>query len=226
MLHLVTFGGLALESATEAVTPRLSAQRLAILAVLAAEGDRRVTRERLTGLFWPDTDEERARHSLRQALYTLRQEIGRDVVRSDFVLTLDSSAITSDVADFRRALARGDRVAAARLVRGPFLSAFYLPSASAFERWAEEERARLHSAAAAAIASLATEASAADDLDGASTWWRQLTELDPLSGRFALGYLKVLAARGDRADALAFVRAHTVLVRRELETDPDPEIRR
>ena len=84
MLHLVAFGGLALESVNEAVAPRLSAQRLAILAVLAAEGDRRVSRERLTGLFWPDVDEERARHSLRQALYTLRQEVGREVVRSDF----------------------------------------------------------------------------------------------------------------------------------------------
>jgi len=69
MLRLVTFGGLALESVNEAVAPRLSAQRLALLAVLAAEraGDRHVSRERLTGLFWPDVDEERARHSLRQA---------------------------------------------------------------------------------------------------------------------------------------------------------------
>src|SRR5690242_7492005 len=161
MLHLVTFGGLALEAVDEAVAPRLSAQRLAILAVLAAEGDRRVSRERLTGLFWPDVDEERARHSLRQALYTLRQEVGREVVRSDFVLALDPSAITSDVGAFRTALARGDRAAAGMLVRGPFLAGFYLPGATSFQRWVEEERARLHTAAAGAIAALAAEASAA-----------------------------------------------------------------
>src|SRR5678816_4114700 len=121
MLHLVTFGGLALESVNEAVAPRLSAQRLAILAVLAAEGDRRVSRERLTGLFWPDADEERARHSLRQALYTLRNEVGYEVVRSDSALSLAAGAITSDIAAFRDALARGDRSAAAAVVRGPFL---------------------------------------------------------------------------------------------------------
>jgi DNA-binding SARP family transcriptional activator len=225
MLHLVTFGGLALESVNEAVAPRLTAQRLAILAVLAAEGDRRVSRERLTGLFWPDADEERARHSLRQALYTLRQEIGHDIVRSDFVLSLDRSAITSDVAQFREALARGDRASAGKLVRGPFLNGFYLPSAAPFQRWVEEERARLHSAATTAISGLAADAIVANDLDGAVTWWRQLTELDPLSGRFALGYLKVLAARGDRAEALAVARSHAALVRRELETEPDAEIR-
>ena len=125
MLHLVTFGGLALESANEAIAPRLSAQRLALLAVLAAEGGRHVSRERMTGLFWPDVDEERARHSLRQAMYTLRHEVGREIIRSDFALSLDPSAITADVVEFRAALACGDRVAAATLVRGPFLAGFY-----------------------------------------------------------------------------------------------------
>jgi len=226
MLHLVTFGGLALESVNEAVAPRLSAQRLALLAVLAAEGDRHVSRERLTGLLWPDVDEERARHSLRQAMYTLRQEVGREIIRSDFALSLDPSAIAADVVEFRAALGRGDRAAAATLVRGPFLAGFYLLSAAPFQRWVEEERARLHTAASTAIASLAAEASAANETDAAVGWWRQLTHLDPLSGRFAVGYLTALAARGDRAEALDFVRYHAALVRRELETEPDPEIQR
>ena len=226
MLHLVTFGGLALESVDEAVAPRLSAQRLALLAVLAAEGDRHVSRERLTGLFWPDVDEERARHSLRQALYTLRHEVGRDIIRSDFALSFEPSAIAADVIEFRAALARGDGATAAALVRGPFLAGFYLPTAAPFQRWVEEERARLHTAASNAIASLATEATAANDTDAAVAWWRRLTQLDPLSGRFAVGYLTALAARGDRAEALDFARSHAALVRRELETEPDPDIQR
>ena len=226
MLHLVTFGGLALESVDEAVAPRLSAQRLALLAVLAAEGDRHVSRERLTGLFWPDVDEERARHSLRQALYTLRHEVGRDIIRSDFALSFEPSAIAADVIEFRAALARGDGATAAALVRGPFLAGFYLPTAAPFQRWVEEERARLHTPASNAIASLATEATAANDTDAAVAWWRRLTQLDPLSGRFAVGYLTALAARGDRAEALDFARSHAALVRRELETEPDPDIQR
>ena len=226
MLHLVTFGGLALESVDEAVAPRLSAQRLALLAVLAAEGDRHVSRERLTGLFWPDVDEERARHSLRQALYTLRHEVGRDIIRSDFAVSFEPSAIAADVIEFRAALARGDGATAAALVRGPFLAGFYLPTAAPFQRWVEEERARLHTAASNAIASLATEATAANDTDAAVAWWRRLTQLDPLSGRFAVGYLTALAARGDRAEALDFARSHAALVRRELETEPDPDIQR
>jgi predicted Zn-dependent protease len=73
---------------------------------------------------------------------------------------------------------------------------------------------------------LTKESKAAGALDAAAEWWRRLTLLDPLSGRFALGYLKALAARGDRAGALAFARAHESVVRRELESDADPEVRR
>src|SRR4029079_5325500 len=63
-------------------------------------------------------------------------------------------------------------------------------------------------------------------MESEADWWRRLTILDPLSGRFALGLIKSLANAGDRAGALSFARAHERLVRRDLETDPDPEIRR
>ena len=223
-MRLLTFGGLALKS-TDGSSPRLRPQRLAILAVLAA-GDRGVSRERMYSIFWPEADEEHARASLRQALYALRQELGADVVESDAALTLDRARVGSDIADFRSALASGARSQAAQLATGPFLDGFFLPGAAGFERWVEDERAALAADATRALLGLAREAEAAGDLDAALDWWRRLTRIDPLSGRFALGFLKALAARGDRAGALAFARSHESVVRRELEADPDPEIRR
>ena len=227
MLRLITFGGVGLESDDGSAPPRLRPPRLALLAVLAAAGERGVSRERIAGLLWPESDEQRASHSLRQARYALRSEIDLEIIRSEgSVLTLDSAAITSDVAEFHAALVGGDRRRAVSLVRGPFLDGFYVPGASDFERWVEDERARLAGAATSALLSLANEASQAGEHDAAVEWWRALTLRDPLSGRFALGYVKALAARGDRADALTFVRQHTAVVRRELEADPDPEIKR
>ncbi len=226
MLRLLTFGGLALERPGGPPPPRLRPQRLAILAVLAAAGDRGVSRERMTGLFWPEADEERARHSLRQALYSLRQELGAGVIRSGAQLSFDGAAFTSDVGDFRAAVAAGDRARAAALATGPFLLGFYLADSPEFERWVEEERGALTAEATRVVLALTREADAGGDHDAAVEWWRRLTTLDPLSGRFALGYLKALAARGDRAGALAFARSHENIVRRELEADSDPEIRR
>jgi len=227
VFRLVTFGGLGIEADNGATVPRLRPPRLALLAVLAAAGHRGMSREKLTALFWPDSDEERARHSLRQNLYALRTGLGRDVVRSiGPALTLDETTISSDVADFRAALASGERERAVLLARGAFLDGFYLQGTSGFELWVEEERARLTVDTMAALLSLATAATRANHHDAAAEWWRQLTQRDPVSGRFALGYLKALAARGDRATALAFFRHHEAIVRRELQTDPDPDVLR
>src|SRR5688500_6772396 len=41
-----------------------------------------------------------------------------------------------------------------------------------------------------------------------------------------MGYVRALTAGGDRSKALAFMRQHENVVRRELEAEPDPDIRR
>lgn len=227
VLRLLTFGGLALVDDDGPTAPRSRPPRLALLAALAAAGERGVSRERLISFFWPDSDETHGRHSLRQALYALRQELARDVVNAHgATLTLDASEITSDLAQFRDALAADDRARAVGIARGPFLDGFYLPGAPEFERWVEEERARVTAELTGALTALATDAMARGERGAAVEWWRRLTAIEPLSGRFAVGYLEALAAGGNRAEALAFARAHTARVRRELEAEPDPEVRR
>jgi DNA-binding SARP family transcriptional activator/tetratricopeptide (TPR) repeat protein len=229
VLRLFTFGGLGLEPDDGSTAPRLRPPRLALLAAIAAAGDRGVSRERLVGIFWPEADDQHANHSLRQARYALRNDLGQEVIRAEgSVLSLDGALISSDNAEFHSALARGDPRRAVELARGPFLDGFYLPGSSggAFERWVEEERTRLSSTVTAALLSLANDAASSGKRDEAAEWWHQLTTREPLSGRFAIGYLKALGASGHRAEALAFARRHEALVRRELETDPDPEIRR
>lgn len=226
MLRLLTFGGLAIVRRDGSEPPRPRPQRLAILAVLAAAGSRGVSRDRMSALFWPDADSDKARHSLRQALYALRQELGVEVVRSEAILSIDPAALTSDLADFRDAAAHQDFARAAALVTGAFLQGFGVPGFPEFDRWIEEEGRVVAAETSRTLLALAKLADAEGDRDAAAEAWRRLTLLDPLSGRFASGFLKALAARGDRAGALAFARSHESLVRRELETDPDPEIRR
>jgi DNA-binding SARP family transcriptional activator/tetratricopeptide (TPR) repeat protein len=197
-----------------------------MLAVLAAAGSRGVSRERMSELFWPDADPDKARHSLRQALYALRQELGDEVIRPESILSIDFATLSSDISEFRDAMTAHDFAHAAILATGPFLYGFHVPGFPEFARWVDEERGALSAETARALLALARHAEAAGDRDAAAEWWRRLTVLDPLSGRFALGFLKALAARGDRAGALAFAKTHESLVRRELETDSDPEIRR
>jgi DNA-binding SARP family transcriptional activator/tetratricopeptide (TPR) repeat protein len=219
-LRLRTFGGLWLEGPSGSEPPAVAPRRLALLAVLAAAGPRGLSRARLLGVLWPEGREERGRHALAQTVYNLRSDLGNDgAITGSTDLRLDPAIVESDVVDFNAALGRGDRQAAARLYSGPFLDGFYLSDAGGFEHWVEDARARLAAAAVATIEQLA-------GATGEIAWRRRLTELDPLSGRYATDYMKALAAAGSRADALAHARTHAARIKRELETLPDPEVTR
>ena len=198
---------------------------MALLAVVAATGRRGVSRDRILGLLWPDAEQEQARHTLSQTLYSLKRDTGRDWIVSAPELRLDP-AITSDVGDLNDALARGDHQATADLYTGVFLEGFYVPGARELERWIDDERARLRAAVLRAAEQAVASADRKGDAAAALRFWTLLTELDPLSARYASGRMRVLAAAGDRASALDHARQHEAAVRRELETEMDPAIKR
>lgn len=221
-LRLRTLGGLWIERAGAA--PPLGPRRLALLALVAATGRRGISRERAVGILWPDAGEEQARHALSQTLYSLKRDTGQEWIVPAPDLRLDP-AVTSDIGDLQEALATGDHQAAADLYAGPFLDGFYLPGAPEFERWVEEERARLHSVVLGAVEQAAAAAETRGDGDATLRLWSRLTDLDPLSARHAAGRMRALARAGDRASALAHARRHEATVRRELDAEVDPAIR-
>src|SRR5436305_3138328 len=98
MLYLRTFGGCYLER-DGALVDGLSAQRkaLAFLALLAGAGSRGVPRDVAATLLWPDSDDDRARASLKQLVHALRTRIGvPDIVLGNGDLRLNPDRATSD----------------------------------------------------------------------------------------------------------------------------------
>src|SRR5689334_356097 len=176
-LRLRTFGGLWIEASGPSSTAEPRKRWLALLAMLAASGQRGMSRDRLLGILWPEADEERARHALSQTLYSLRRDLGGEPVVGVTELRLDPGVITSDVGDALAALATGDRDKALQLYAGPFLEGFYLESAPEFERWVEEQRGRLTTQMIAAGEALAKEAAGTGNLTAASVAWLRLTQL-------------------------------------------------
>jgi Tol biopolymer transport system component/DNA-binding SARP family transcriptional activator len=204
-----------------AVQPR----RLALLAVLAAAGSRGVSRDRLFALLWTDTEEERARKGLNQALYAIRREIGSDdAIAGTRDLVLAPEFLSSDIADFRTAIAAGDLDGAAALYKGQFLDGFHLPGLAEFERWMESERTALATDHVAILERLARRAEERQDADAAVAWWRRLAGLDPLDGKRTLRLMEALVRAGDRVGALKQARIYEVLLAEELELPPDRDV--
>jgi adenylate cyclase len=224
MYLLRTFGGLAIERDGVVQDP-VGAYRkaLALLTVLAVQGS--VGRERLAALLWPESDANRAKGSLNQAIHLLRRHLDTpDLLLGTSELRLNPQHIDSDVSEFLRLLENANAEAAVDIYGGPFLDGVHLDGTPDFERWADSHRSELARRYVAALDELARAAEARDDAVDAARWWRQLQNAEPFSTRAALGLMRSLDAGGDRAGALRHARTHETLLREELGIAVDPEI--
>ncbi|MBA3889584.1 MAG: hypothetical protein H0X64_03560 [Gemmatimonadaceae bacterium] len=228
MLQLRTFGGATLLSDTGPLGGAAAQRRrLALLAIVAVAGRRGVSRDKLGALLWPESDQERARHSLSQWLFTTRRDLkAEDLFLGTTELRLNPDRITSDVGDFQEAIAEGALDRAVERYAGPFLDGFHLSGGSEFERWVDGERARLAHDYHQALETLAGQRTAAGDTRRAVDAWRRLAASDPCNARIALGLMRALAASGDAAGAVAHARIHATLVREELGAEVQPEVAR
>lgn len=118
--------------------------RRKVLALLAYLGrsSAPLPRDLLARLFWPRSPEERARHSLRQALSELKHALGEDLQAGPSTVSL-SSNVEHDVAALETALAAGDTGRAGHLWRGEFLPGAEDLGGKEWLAWLAGERARL-----------------------------------------------------------------------------------
>jgi len=223
--RLVTFGGLRLESDGNVVTgPPAQRRRLAVLALLAANDQSKLTREKAFGYLWPEHSTRRARHLLSESLYVLRRLMGEDVIQSAHdEIMLNPDVLWSDVAAFQDRISSGGGADVVALYRGPFLDGFFLKGAAEFDLWVETLRDRFSRQFAHELESLAEIATEQGDALSATEWWRQLVVHDPFSSRVAGRYMESLATAGERGRAIQFAATHAERLRAELGVDPDPE---
>lgn len=228
-LHLRSFGGLALTRGGSPTALADSRRKpLALLALVGAGGDRGLSRDKLAGYLWSESDPERARGVLKQTLYVLRKEFedGPELFLGTTDLRLNPDAITMDLWEFERQAAAGAGAGAAACYTGHFLDGFHLSDAPEFERWVDEQRDRLARRMSGLLERLALEASGRNLPREAADWWLRLTEHDPFDTRAVTGLLHALLQAGDRPRALRYAERHMALIRKELDITPDPEIRR
>jgi DNA-binding SARP family transcriptional activator/TolB-like protein len=224
--RLRLLGRLALEGGPELTERAATRPRsLALLAILASGGEAGVPRDKLLLFLWPESNTQRARNSLHQALHTIRRHLGEEAVLADALMVgLNPATFRTDLWDFLAALERGEVEQAVELYDGAFLEGFALPELPEFTRWIEEERTRLAHLYADALEAGAARAARQGRHREATDRWQTLARLDPLSARPALGLMRAYADAGNHAGALAHARDYEARVRRELGTAADQAI--
>ncbi len=201
-------------------------KRVALLAYLAIGADRAFKRrDSIVGVFWPDFDNEKARHALRQAVYVLRRSLGTAAIvsRGDDDIGLDRSELWCDAVAFEQALAADRPDCAMELYRGQLLPGFYLSGSVEFEHWLDAERMRLERLAADAAWKLAASQEMAGDGSGALRWARKAKEIQPFDESMIRRLMELHTRLGDRAGALNTYEEFARLLKAELEAEPARE---
>ena len=228
--RLITLGRLTLVGAGGEEDASLARRRLklAVLAVLAL-ARRPIPRDTLLGLFWGEHDEGRARHSLSNALSSLRGALGeRSITTRDSDVALDSSAaLDVDAIEFAEAIEQRDFARAVELYDGPFLEGFHVDESPSFDQWTTRERRRLEAmflkACAEHCGSLARSRRWSECESVATRW----LEAEPLSADAAIYLLNAIKSPGTRsalARALEEFEALRTRLTHEFELAPHPSV--
>jgi predicted ATPase/DNA-binding SARP family transcriptional activator len=199
----------------------------ALVKILALAADRRVHREQLAELLWPDRDAAGAANNLNQALYAARRALDGAGADGAAALTLIDGAVVLDarvdVDAFEAAAAR------ARADRDPLayeralgLHGGALLPEDRYEPWADARRAaltELHTALCLELAELHGDAPAA------VVALQRALVADPLAEPAHRALMRLYARTGRRQQALAQYQLLRQGLSAELAAEPDPATR-
>ena len=212
LLHLTLLGGFQAQLADGRPLVLVRKKAQALLAYIVVEPAAAHLRDKLAALLWGDSSDQRARHSLRQALFAIKRAVPADA--GDVLLFLDTETVAVDrrnveldVAVFEQLVADGSPEALARaaaLYRGDFLEGLGVQEPR-FEEWLVAERERLRELALDALGKLmAHQASAGTVRDAVQTAGRLLA-IDPLQEAVHRALMQLYVGRGTTRSCAAAV---------------------
>ena len=214
----------------EEVTGFTSSKVQALLFYLAVtqETHRRAS---LAALLWPNTSEQKAHMSLRNALATLRKLLPDYLDVERFTVSLRTEDLWVDTQHFNVLLKRTNdpmtdarqRQAAVSLYVGEFLTGFHVPDASPFEEWATIVRQQLRQAMITALMDLAQWHVAQHDSAASLDTLANLLGLEPGNEAAHRLKMRILARTGQRSAAILQFDTCRRYLAEELGVDPEAE---
>jgi DNA-binding SARP family transcriptional activator len=213
-----------------------SSRSVALVAFLVAHAGSPQARQRIAGLFWPDSGEAQALTNLRRELHHLRGVLGREpslIVTSTDLCWCDTATCRVDLRIFGierdAALAaaainddEGALVHAARAVaeyQGDLLPGVY-------DDWLLEVRSDLERKCVDMCDLVCATRTRTGDLTGAVDAARRRIQLQPLEEAGHRTLMQLQADLGDRAGAVSTYHRCASVLERELGVIPDPETQR
>jgi len=224
-LAVSLFGGVSLRLGSREIAIANRKAR-ALLGYLALTPNLSETRERLVGVLWSESDEGKARASLRQVLHTLRDVLDQDgfggFLTDRNEVALEPASISLDVAAVLNSVAAGsphDLLLDRQRLTDTLMDG-YEDIDPSFRIWLLAKRQSFHERIARGLEGMLrgdghTPASGMNERTA-----RALFNLDPTHEEAARALISARAANGDVGGALGIYRALWELLENEYDTEP------
>lgn len=220
---LKTFGTPSLVNPSASAS--LRKKDLALLIYLRIEAGRSHSRGFLANLLWGDTTEEKARHSLSQALGRVRTLVGGAGLIADGENIVGGGELRCDAILLQEMAAGVIPIdPTLKLYTGDFL-AYFTAGAGVrdFDDWADGKRGRFRALALDLLDQLGSAAEQEGNWNGSLVLGERATEIDPLWENGHRRVMRAWNALGERNRALRHYEKLVSRLRTEMEDEPDPE---
>ena len=214
-----------------AVRGKVARKPLELLQFVIAAGGSDVASSNAMFALWPDLDGDKAKSAFNVALHRLRKLLGRDdaVALELGRLSLEPRVVWVDCLAFE-SLADGlaaplDTAGARAAERAHALYRGHFLQADEEHAWLMVQRSRLASKYKRLVRSLVAFATGTRGAAAARTLLERAIELDPLAEDLSLELMQLLAARGERAAALAVHQRSAAALQRLLGAQPSAAAR-
>lgn len=225
LLQISLLGGMAVHIGDREVA--LSSRKArALIAYLALTPGMRESRDRLVGLLWSETEDAKARASLRQLLHVLRDAFdkeGLSVLSADkFHVSLDGSVLATDLDCALANIDRGeplDSLASEPRITDSFLRG-HDDVDPAFGSWLRIKREQVRQLLIRRLEAQLTDAAHATEATKRSA--RALFNIDPTHEIACQHLMRVCVASGNAGGALAAYKQLWECLEQEYDIEPSP----
>ena len=193
-----------------------------LLALLCLRNGKSLDRGWVASTLWPDAEQASARFYLRRTLGELKTALGDQSARietaADLSLRFDLADAECDVTLFDNLIQQSSRAGAEQAVEhysGPLLQ-------ECDDEWVHQERTIREQQYITALYALANAALSNGDFRRTAEYARRLIAVDPLQESAYRLLIEALFRYGSAAEATQTYRDLRVLLRNELNSDPDP----
>jgi DNA-binding SARP family transcriptional activator len=203
--------------------PLKTRKALALLLLVVLEGD--LSRSRLCAWLWPGQDESGARRNLRRELVRLREDGAAEALRVEGDRLRTGPGLVCDLTRAEVLLAGGEPDAALALWRGEAVDGLAAEGDedAGFAPWLDTLRQRVQSLRRGSLEASASAAEARGDLPRALQRVQALLQDDSLQERYHRDAMRLLAATGQREEALRQFESCRALLAAELGLQPLPQ---